>query len=334
MRRLRTSCERAKRQLSQSTTAQIDIENLSSGINYLKEVTRAQFESLCKDLFVTVADTITRTLKSAHLTNDKIHKVLLVGGSAKIPHIVDLVTSTLGRKPEILDDPGTLAVTGAAYQSAMEYGPEGSFGKLPWQTRHPNSSNMLLMEISAHTIGYVSIEISSCSVTDIALRVEVANGMFEPILKRNSSIPTKRSLMFTTAIDNQTCFIIKVYEGERVRAKNNTILASLEVPISPAPRGQIKVEVVIDIAATHIATITAHVNGAAGEAPGTGFELSGDVVAWDWTNEFPDAAEVGPLVVLPPPLLTQAYTPPSPPVMPSKLSCVALMLVVLMQAAR
>ncbi|KAF9516012.1 hypothetical protein BS47DRAFT_1327727 [Hydnum rufescens UP504] len=271
LRRLRSACERAKRQLSNSVTANIYLENLRDGIHYLTVLSRHNLESLCHDLFISMMDTIEKALKDAKLGKSNIHNVLLVGGTAKVPRVIELVTAFFGRPPETLPNPGEMAAIGSCLLA------------IP-----PNESPL------------TSGRILSLELTETNIGVETAGGVFTPIVKRNSTVPTKRTETFTTSLDNQTRFVIRVYEGNDPRASHNTLLVAFQIDnIPPFPRGsdqdgKNQIEVTVEIDESHVAKVFAF------HAPtnrSMGYEITDRILKFDWSKQFPDVATSAPGVI-------------------------------------
>jgi len=234
LQRLRDAAEKAKIELSSKLETDISLPYITAtaeGPLHLEmKLTRAMFESLTRDLVEKTREPIERALSDAKLRPQDIDEIILVGGMTRVPMVQRFIRDIFGKEPNKSVNPDEAVAIGAAIQAAILAGTEGAKDK-----------DVVLVDVTPLTLG-----------------VEVKGGLMEPIIPRNTTIPVRKSKIFTTAEDGQTEVEVRVYQGERAMARDNIFLGSFRlIGIPPAPRGVPQIEVTFDIDSDGIVHVSA-----------------------------------------------------------------------------
>lgn len=231
VKRLKVACEKAKRNLSSSASTTVELDSLCEGIDFTSNITRARLDELCSDIYRQCLDCVEKCLRDSGYGKSDIHEIVMVGGSSRIPKIQSMLSDFFnGKELNKSVNPDEVVAAGAAIQGAILSGSKDSQVK-----------DLLLLD-----------------VCPLSLSIETAGGVSTVLIPRNTTIPCKKSQVFSTFSDRQEVVTIRLFEGERQFTKDNNLLGQFDLTgIPPMPRGQPQIEVTIDVDANSIVNVSA-----------------------------------------------------------------------------
>jgi heat shock 70kDa protein 1/2/6/8 len=239
LRRLRVACQAAKHELSTRVKTEIEVDALLEGIDFKSTLTRARFEELCEELFLSIVSLLKKVIEDGKIDKTLVSDIVVIGGSSRIPRIQHLLSNSFGKK----------AVS--KFLNVEEAQARGA---------------AVLAAILSGYCGDELIELLLLDVTPFSISIETPGGVLTPVIPRNTSIPTHKTQVFSTSLDNQKYFDVVVFEGEQVRPDDNLFLGRCSLgPISPAPRGVPQIEVTIDMCANSTLNVIAIEKGTGAE---------------------------------------------------------------------